>query len=207
MEAVAVARRRLPPGGVVPRGLRVSRRRRRRRPDRGAAVGAVRAGQGLARDLQLHVPARSGRRPPGPAAGRPRCCRWRKARARRAPRCSTSSTAPPSTPPSTSTSRSPRRRRSSASSPSPPSAAGGTCGCCPRPAPPITATTSAETADGMQQPMLNVFHRDGDTIRHFWGSELFYAPAIPGKDPATSALSSRSGTSSTSPRKDADRLG
>ena len=41
----------------------------------------------------------------------------------------------------------------------------------------------AETADGAQQPMLNVFHRDGDTIRHFWGSELFYAPADPGQDP------------------------
>jgi predicted dithiol-disulfide oxidoreductase (DUF899 family) len=41
----------------------------------------------------------------------------------------------------------------------------------------------AETADGSQQPMLNVFHRDGDTIRHFWGSELFYAPVDPGQDP------------------------
>jgi predicted dithiol-disulfide oxidoreductase (DUF899 family) len=41
----------------------------------------------------------------------------------------------------------------------------------------------AETADGHQQPMLNVFHRDGDTIRHFWGSELFYAPADPGQEP------------------------
>ena len=41
----------------------------------------------------------------------------------------------------------------------------------------------AETADGSQQPMLNVFHRDGDTIRHFWGSELFYAPAEPGQEP------------------------
>jgi predicted dithiol-disulfide oxidoreductase (DUF899 family) len=40
----------------------------------------------------------------------------------------------------------------------------------------------AETADGEQQPMLNVFHRDGDTIRHFWGSESFYAPADPGQD-------------------------
>jgi hypothetical protein len=29
--------------------------------------------------------------------------------------------------------------------------------------------------------MLNVFHRDGRTIRHFWGSELFYAPADPGR--------------------------
>ena len=40
----------------------------------------------------------------------------------------------------------------------------------------------AETADGEQQPMLNVFHRDGDTIRHFWGSELFYAPTEPGQE-------------------------
>jgi predicted dithiol-disulfide oxidoreductase (DUF899 family) len=41
----------------------------------------------------------------------------------------------------------------------------------------------AETADGSQQPMLNVFHRDGDAIRHFWGSELFYAPADLGQEP------------------------
>jgi predicted dithiol-disulfide oxidoreductase (DUF899 family) len=41
----------------------------------------------------------------------------------------------------------------------------------------------AETPDGQQQPMLNVFHRDRDTIRHFWGSELFYAPADQGQDP------------------------
>jgi predicted dithiol-disulfide oxidoreductase (DUF899 family) len=40
----------------------------------------------------------------------------------------------------------------------------------------------AETADGAQQPMLNVFHRDGNTIRHFWGSELFYAPTDPGQE-------------------------
>jgi predicted dithiol-disulfide oxidoreductase (DUF899 family) len=41
----------------------------------------------------------------------------------------------------------------------------------------------AETVEGAQRPMLNVFHRDGDTIRHFWGSELFYAPTDPGQDP------------------------
>lgn len=40
-----------------------------------------------------------------------------------------------------------------------------------------------ETGDGAQRPMLNVFHRDGETIRHFWGSELFYAPTEPGQDP------------------------
>lgn len=41
----------------------------------------------------------------------------------------------------------------------------------------------AETPDGEQQPMLNVFHRDGQTIRHFWASELFYAPNETGQDP------------------------
>ena len=41
----------------------------------------------------------------------------------------------------------------------------------------------AETEDGAQRPMLNVFHREGATIRHSWGSELFYAPAEPGQDP------------------------
>jgi predicted dithiol-disulfide oxidoreductase (DUF899 family) len=40
-----------------------------------------------------------------------------------------------------------------------------------------------ETAERSQRPMLNVFHRDGGVIRHFWGSELFYAPTDPGQDP------------------------
>jgi predicted dithiol-disulfide oxidoreductase (DUF899 family) len=40
-----------------------------------------------------------------------------------------------------------------------------------------------EAADGAQLPMMNVFRRDGDTIRHFWGSELFFAPSEPGQDP------------------------
>ena len=41
-----------------------------------------------------------------------------------------------------------------------------------------------ETSDGTQQlPMLNVFRRDGDTIRHFWGSELLFWPSDPGQDP------------------------
>ena len=40
-----------------------------------------------------------------------------------------------------------------------------------------------EGADGEQQPMLNVFHRDDDVIRHTWGSEMLYAAADPGQDP------------------------
>jgi predicted dithiol-disulfide oxidoreductase (DUF899 family) len=40
-----------------------------------------------------------------------------------------------------------------------------------------------ETAEGSQRPMLNVFHRDREVIRHLWGSELLYAPTDPGQDP------------------------
>jgi predicted dithiol-disulfide oxidoreductase (DUF899 family) len=41
----------------------------------------------------------------------------------------------------------------------------------------------AETETGAQRPMLNVFHHSAGVIRHFWGSELFYAPTDPGQDP------------------------
>jgi predicted dithiol-disulfide oxidoreductase (DUF899 family) len=41
-----------------------------------------------------------------------------------------------------------------------------------------------ESEDGSQLPMLNVFRRDADgTIRHFWASELMFAPTDPGQDP------------------------
>ena len=39
-----------------------------------------------------------------------------------------------------------------------------------------------EDQDGQQLPMLNVFRRQGDTIRHFWGSELFFEPGDTGQD-------------------------
>jgi predicted dithiol-disulfide oxidoreductase (DUF899 family) len=41
----------------------------------------------------------------------------------------------------------------------------------------------AETEAGHQMPMLNVFHREGGVVRHFWGSEMLYAPSDPGQDP------------------------
>ena len=41
-----------------------------------------------------------------------------------------------------------------------------------------------EDADGQQMPMLSVFQRASDgRIRHFWSSELLYAPADAGQDP------------------------
>jgi predicted dithiol-disulfide oxidoreductase (DUF899 family) len=39
-----------------------------------------------------------------------------------------------------------------------------------------------EDREGWQMPMLNVFHRDAETIRHFWGAELTYGPDDPGQD-------------------------
>jgi predicted dithiol-disulfide oxidoreductase (DUF899 family) len=41
----------------------------------------------------------------------------------------------------------------------------------------------AEDAEGAPMPILNVFSRAGGAVRHFWGSELLYAPSDPGQDP------------------------
>jgi predicted dithiol-disulfide oxidoreductase (DUF899 family) len=40
----------------------------------------------------------------------------------------------------------------------------------------------AEAADGAQMPMLNVFRKDGGTIRHFYGTELLYAKEEAGQN-------------------------
>jgi len=39
-----------------------------------------------------------------------------------------------------------------------------------------------ETVDGSPLPMLNVFEREGEIVRHFWGAELTFAPLDPGQD-------------------------
>lgn len=41
----------------------------------------------------------------------------------------------------------------------------------------------AETAQGAQMPMLNVFRNAEGVIRHFWGSELLYARSEAGQEP------------------------
>jgi predicted dithiol-disulfide oxidoreductase (DUF899 family) len=40
----------------------------------------------------------------------------------------------------------------------------------------------AESPEGAQLPIVTVFHRDGDQIRHFWTSEMFALPPDPGQD-------------------------
>jgi predicted dithiol-disulfide oxidoreductase (DUF899 family) len=41
----------------------------------------------------------------------------------------------------------------------------------------------AETPEGEQQPILNVFTRDGDGFRHRWATELMFAPREEGMEP------------------------
>jgi predicted dithiol-disulfide oxidoreductase (DUF899 family) len=39
-----------------------------------------------------------------------------------------------------------------------------------------------EDEEGNQMPMMNVFVKKGGVIRHFWGSEMLYAPGDKGQD-------------------------
>jgi predicted dithiol-disulfide oxidoreductase (DUF899 family) len=41
----------------------------------------------------------------------------------------------------------------------------------------------AESPEGEQLPILNVFVRDGDQIRHAWATELMFAPRDEGEEP------------------------
>ena len=41
----------------------------------------------------------------------------------------------------------------------------------------------AQTPEGHQMPMMTVFHRGEDGIRHFWSSEMFWVDHDPGQDP------------------------
>jgi predicted dithiol-disulfide oxidoreductase (DUF899 family) len=46
----------------------------------------------------------------------------------------------------------------------------------------MRAARGYEPDRNRDEPMLNVFRRQGDTIRHFWGSELVFAPNDPVQD-------------------------
>jgi predicted dithiol-disulfide oxidoreductase (DUF899 family) len=47
--------------------------------------------------------------------------------------------------------------------------------------PAMRAERGYQNGENWDEPMLNVFMRDGDTIRHFWGSEMVFAPEDPGQ--------------------------
>ena len=48
--------------------------------------------------------------------------------------------------------------------------------------PAMRAERGYKASENWDEPMLNVFRKDGDTIRHFWGSELVFAPEDPGQN-------------------------
>ena len=48
--------------------------------------------------------------------------------------------------------------------------------------PAMRAERGYKDGEDWDEPMLNVFRKDGGTIRHFWGSELVFAPDDPGQD-------------------------
>jgi len=49
---------------------------------------------------------------------------------------------------------------------------------------PVAVRKQQEFKEGEEwdMPMLNVFRRNGNEIRHFWGSELLYVPPEPGQE-------------------------
>jgi predicted dithiol-disulfide oxidoreductase (DUF899 family) len=48
--------------------------------------------------------------------------------------------------------------------------------------PEMRAERGYKDGEDWDEPMLNVFRKDGGTIRHFWGSELVFAPDDEGQD-------------------------
>jgi predicted dithiol-disulfide oxidoreductase (DUF899 family) len=48
--------------------------------------------------------------------------------------------------------------------------------------PALRAQQEFKDGEEWDMPMLNVFRRDGSTIRHCWGSELLYVPPEPGQE-------------------------
>lgn len=47
--------------------------------------------------------------------------------------------------------------------------------------PAMRAERGYEPGKKWDEPMYNVFRKDGDVVRHFWGSEILYAPEEPGQ--------------------------
>jgi len=48
---------------------------------------------------------------------------------------------------------------------------------------PTNLSSHGPAADGALIPVMNAVRRSGQVIRHFWGSELLYAPTDPGQTP------------------------
>ena len=181
IERVAAQRRGLPPGGAVPEDYVFE--------EAGDGGGEVTFSELFAPGKDTLViysfmfPRYSGDTRPGPTRARRPGCRWPRRRARPVPRSSTRSTAPPLTSPSplnlaVVAKSDPDRIRTFARE---------------RGWRHLRLLSSrnntynrdyhAETPEGEQSPILNVFTRDGDGFRHPWATELMFAPREEGEDP------------------------
>jgi predicted dithiol-disulfide oxidoreductase (DUF899 family) len=49
-------------------------------------------------------------------------------------------------------------------------------------APAMRRQQEFKDGEDWDMPILNIFRRDGDAVRHFWGSELLYTPPEPGQE-------------------------
>ena len=181
IEAVAAQRRALPPGGAVPEDYCFEEV-----ADGGGEVQllrAVRGGQGHARHLQLHVPALVGRH-----AARARRGETGKLPLAETP-CASCTSILDSLDGAAAAPRpaaQPRRRREVRSQRIRTFAR-------ERGWRNLRLLSSrnnaynrdyhAETPEGDQIPILNVFVRDGEQLRHAWATELMFAPRDEGEDP------------------------
>ena len=110
-EAVAAARRQLPHGGVVPEDYVFQTQGQGGGPAEVRLSELFAPGKDSLVIYSMMFPALRTTNGRARKAGKPRCCRSRRARARHAPPCSISSTVRQSTSPSGSISRSPGRPR------------------------------------------------------------------------------------------------
>ena len=97
LEAVAAARRALPPGGLVPEDYVFDGLGADGRPAKVRLSELFAPGKDALVVYCYMFPRHHDARGPGPRTGRPRSCRWSRARAHRARPSWTASTAPPRT--------------------------------------------------------------------------------------------------------------
>jgi len=190
MESVAAARRSLPPGGPIPEDYLFDTLGPSGSPEKIKLSQLFTPEQKIAGHLQLHVPRWSKDSRPGPVKGAtadlkredspcPSCTAFLDTLDRTAdhfaPPASTSSSSPKAPIERIATYARERgwknlRLLSSADNN-------------------FKRDYQAEDPTAIQLPLMTVFHRDGDQIRHFWTSELMFAPPEPRPGPTSNGTS------------------
>src|SRR5262249_54398631 len=178
-EAVAAARRRLPPGGIVPQDYVFQAQGPGGAPAQVRLSELFAPGKDSLAIYSMMFPRAPGDTRPGPAGGQTALLPLAQG------------PCPPSTPFLDHRAAAPGHPPHPTNPPAPGAhplprgggAGGGRFRCSPRGGPLLTAPSRAEPPGADLRRLLNVSPGAGTPTRHFWGSELFYAPAAPGQDP------------------------